>query len=384
MKKKILFVLSTFEVGGTVVSTKNLISLLDKNKYDITILCMRGDGNMKNLFSNIKQIKTTNILSSLTIPSWKHRKSLIDKILAAVIRVLSRNECIRDYIFKKENIIIDNNYDTIVACQEGICTHFVSNSNIKNKIAWVRCDYSKYISSDIKPYENKIYSKFNKIVCVSNLTSIKFKNIFPEYSNKIIAINNPQSEEYIITQSEKEENEPKFITKGITIVSIGRIDSIKRFSYIPKIASFLLSNNVNFKWYIIGDGTNVEKEIIYRNIRKEKVENNVILLGMKTNPYYYIKNADLLVSLSISEACPRVINEAKILHTPVVCTDFDTAYEYIDNYINGVITPIDNIHISILEILLNKNLYKSISDNISNFRFDNKCIMCEIDKIFAL
>lgn len=384
MKKRILFVLSTFEVGGTVVSTKNLILLLDKDRYDITVLCMRGDGNMKTIFSDVKQIKTTNILSSLTLPSWRHRKRIIDKILVALVRVLCRNEYIRDYIFKKESRIIDNNYDTIVACQEGICTHFVSNSIIKNKVAWVRCDYSKYISGGVDQYEKKIYSKFNKIVCVSNLTSIRFMEVFPEYSNKIFAINNPQSEEYIISQSEKEEVDPKFIKKGITLVSIGRIDSIKRFTYIPKIASFLVSNDVDFKWYIIGDGAIVEKEMIYRNIKKEKVCDNVILLGMKTNPYYYIKNADLLVSLSISEACPRIINEAKILHTPVVCTNFDTAYEYIDNYTNGIIAPIDSIHTSILEIIQNKKLYKTISDNISDFKFDNEDIMHEIDKILIM
>lgn len=96
---------------------------------------------------------------------------------------------------------------------------------------------------------------------------------------------------------------------------------------------------------------------------------------MKTNPHYYIKNADLLVSLSSSEACPRVINEAKILHIPVVCTDFDTAYEYIDNMVNGIISPLNEIHQSILQMIQDRDLYYKITNNISDFHFDNDEIM---------
>ena len=104
-------------------------------------------------------------------------------------------------------------------------------------------------------------------------------------------------------------------------------------------------------------------------------------MGIKTNPHYYIKNADLLVSLSISEACPRVINEAKILHVPVVCTNFDTAKEYIDNMKNGIISPIDEIKYSILEILQNDELKNNIKANISKFHFDNNDIMNRINEI---
>ena len=104
-------------------------------------------------------------------------------------------------------------------------------------------------------------------------------------------------------------------------------------------------------------------------------------MGVKTNPHYYIKNADLLVSLSISEACPRVINEAKILHVPVVFTNFDTAKEFIENMENGLIYPIEEIKYSILEILQNKELNNKIRENISNFHFDNEDIMNNINKI---
>ncbi|MBR4155844.1 MAG: glycosyltransferase [Bacteroidales bacterium] len=378
--KKILIVIPTFGIGGTIVSTKNLILLLDRKKYDITVLCMTGKGSMINTYNNIKQIPTTRILSSLTIQSWKSGNNIMEKLFNGIVRKISKNKKIREIIFQNQaKKIAIKKFDTVIACQEGICTEFVSHINCQNKIAWVRCDYSKSVYN--KSVDEKVYSNFNKIVCVSDLTSERFKEIYPQYAEKTIAINNPQSEDYIIEQSLNNDNDPLFIKKGYTIVSIGRIDPIKRFSEIPRIASFLALKNLEFKWYIIGDGSKEEKRKIRENIIKEKVEEYVVCLGLKTNPHYYIKNADLLVSLSISEACPRVINEAKILHVPVVCTNFDTAKEYIDNMKNGFISPIDEIKHSILKIIQNEELKNNIIANISKFHFDNDDILKKINEV---
>ena len=380
--KKILIVIPSFEIGGTVVSTKNLILLLDRKKYDITVLCMTGIGSMKNMYNDVKKIPTSLTLSSLTHTSWNCEKNIFKKLYCGFIRKISKNVKIRELILKKQGKRISSlNFDTIIACQEGICTEFVSHIECNNKVAWVRCDYSRYIKKRNKYLEEDIYSKYNKIVCVSDLTSKRFKDVYPQYAERTIAINNPQSEEYIIEQSYNNDNDTSFIKNGYTIVSIGRIDQIKRFTQIPSIASFLISKNIEFKWYIIGDGDKEEKKQIKQNILKENVEEHVVCLGLKTNPHYYIKNSDLLVSLSISEACPRVINEAKILHVPVVCTNFDTAKEYIDNMKNGIISPIDEIKYSILEILQNDKLKNNIKANISKFHFDNNDIMSKINEI---
>lgn len=382
MKKRLLFILPTFEIGGTVVSTKNLILLLDKEKYDVSVLSMTGIGSMKDMYNDIKQIPTSLTLSSLTHTSWKYEKNIFKKLYRGIIRKISKKIKIKENILKKQaRKITSLNFDTVIACQEEICTEFVSYIECNNKIAWVRCDYSRYIKKRNKLIEEKIYSKFNSIICVSDLTSDRFKEIYPQYAKKTIAINNPQSEGFIIEQSLNNDNDVKFIKNGHTIISIGRICPIKRFTEIPSIASFLASMNVKFKWYIIGDGNEEEKIKIKENIIKENVEEYVECLGVKTNPHYYIKKADLLVSLSISEACPRVINEAKILHVPVVCTNFDTAKEYIENMVNGIISPIEEIKYSILDILQNYELNNKIKNNISNFHFDNDEIMDKINKI---
>ena|GEM_PF-7133817 len=78
------------------------------------------------------------------------------------------------------------------------------------------------------------------------------------------------------------------------------------------------------------------------------------------NPYSYISQADLIVNTSISEAAPNVINEALILHVPVICTNFGSAKEYVDNDKNGYIVPIEKIAEKVELLIKNISEYNRI------------------------
>lgn len=111
------------------------------------------------------------------------------------------------------------------------------------------------------------------------------------------------------------------------------------------------------------------------------MEDCVVMLGAKTNPHYYIKHADLLVCLSKSEACPRVVNEAKILGTPTVSTDFPTIYEFIEDGETGIISSLSDLPNAITRIIYDEGLRERIKVNISRFEFDNTELLCKIKKI---
>ena len=48
MKIRVLYVLPAFTFGGTVFSTLNMIMMLDKEKYDISVLPMTYQGPVKD------------------------------------------------------------------------------------------------------------------------------------------------------------------------------------------------------------------------------------------------------------------------------------------------------------------------------------------------
>lgn len=376
-----LFVFPSFGIGGTVVSTRSLISLLEKEGYDCWIMPLDPRGETRCLYDDVKRIETPFVIRAFSIGGWKDEPSLIKRPLVALLRFL-RNHSLR---FEHcmvgralDQVIREHHFDTVVACQEATPTRFVSHASLSSKVAWVRCDYRRMLEDSHKSKED-FYRSYKAIVCVSDQTCANFKAIFPEYALKTYCIPNPQDSSFILHRADEVEAEPRFTTEGKTLVSIGRFDPVKRFDQVAPIARQLLNQGLKFKWYLIGDG--VERQHVKASIKEYQVEDNVILLGVKTNPYYYIKRADIMVSLSRSEACPRVVNEAKILHTPTVSTDFPTIFEFIENKKTGLISSLEEIPSSILRLCNDEALYASIKENISRFTFDNTELIAQIKAV---
>lgn len=374
MAKKVLFVFPSFGIGGTTVSTRSLISLLEKEGYDCWVMPLVPQGKMVHLYDDVKRIETPFVVRALSLRGWEAEPSILKRPLVALLRFLRNHSKRFEHRMvgrALDKIICQHHFDTVVACQEATTTRFVSHASLDNKVAWVRCDYKRMLEDSHKSKED-FYGSYKAIVCVSDQTCANFKAIFPEYASKTHCIPNPQDSGFIIHRADEIEEEPRFATEGKVLVSIGRFDPVKRFDQVALIARQLLDKGLKFKWYLIGDGA--ERPRIEASIKDYHVEDSVILLGVKTNPYYYIKRADLLVSLSRSEACPRVVNEAKILHTPTVSTDFPTIFEFIENGKTGLISGIDNISSTIMHFFTNDATRSRIIENINLFDFDN----CEL------
>lgn len=168
---------------------------------------------------------------------------------------------------------------------------------------------------------------------------------------------------------------------NFTILSVGRIDVVKSFDKIPEVVSKLKERRINFIWYLIGPVGFGQAQVQFdENVRKYKVEDNFVWLGAKDNPYPYMANSNLLVMTSKSEACPYVLNEAKIIGLPIITTNYGSAIEFIDNGLDGIITPIENMVDEIEKIILDKELYNTIKQNLQTYRYENKAI----DKFYSL
>ena len=376
---KVLFVVPSFRNGGTITSLKNLLAQLDLSNYVIDVFAITNIGPNREFieqYVNVlgialggrnKKQSLKNSLKSNVFKFVKSTKKLLDKFGVDISPIAFKSA-----VLKLEK----NNYDIVIGFQEGQATRFISYFKNAKKIAWVHCDYSNMLKiSKIEP-QHKLYSKVNQVVCVSDYTKNVFVNLLPETKDKTIALHNLIDKDYIIIKSiDLKDFDPLFNYEGFKIVSLGRIDPVKRFSCIPKIISELKDKTIPFKWFVIGGGEGAEKELLLQNIKYYNVENELILLGEKNNPYPYIKNADLLVSTSLSEACPYVINEAKTLHTPIVSTDFGSIYEFIENDVNGFISPIETIAEKIDLMMSDKETYDRINNNINQFEYFNDDIL---------
>jgi len=385
--KKILFVITSFRHGGTNKSLENLLSLLDPEKYQIDVFAMEHFGPYNSMLSNCTILPKDKWLHAF-ISQFRDTKgttklrSMTLKVLRKLLAWLGLD--LSEYLYKNAVRTFSKNktYDTVVAFSEGAPTAFAQHFKTKNKIAWIHCDYKSYMTLNNHPDETNMYQAYQSIVCVSEFTKDSFCKIMPTLCRKAYAIHNVVNVNEIKLLSEKKIDEKYYDENVFNIVSVGRINVIKRFDEIPQIVRILLDKGCKLNWILIGpEGQPDEQRSLLENIRKYRVEETFFWIGEKDNPYPYIKNSDLLVNVSISEACPYVVNEAKVLHTPVVCTNFGSAVEFIEHDINGLIAPLASIVDAVELLIKNKKQYNRIKDNIEKFTYSNEKIL---NKIYIL
>jgi len=88
------------------------------------------------------------------------------------------------------------------------------------------------------------------------------------------------------------------------------------------------------------------------------------------------------VTLSLSEACPMIFNEAKILQIPIVSSDFGSAKEFINNGVDGIISPIEEFPEVIYQMMSNAMKYQNIKLNLAKFIYINDVIKCILINLF--
>lgn len=168
---------------------------------------------------------------------------------------------------------------------------------------------------------------------------------------------------------------------SVKLLSIGRFCYAKNFDNIPEICSYIVKNVLDVKWYIIGFGT--DEKMLFDKIKEFGMEEHVIVLGKKSNPYPYIKACDIYVQPSRYEGKSVTVREAQILNKPVVITDYATAADQVDSGVDGMIVPLENqlCAESILEIVSDKNLLQKLSKNTEKNDYTNKQ---ELEKIYKM
>lgn len=377
--KKILIIVPNFETGGTMTSLLNVLSLIDKEKYAVDVYGITAYGSLKEEVAKYANIYGTdengNVRDGRSI---KKRIFMLAKRGFKLMRSIGLD--MTAAVLKKEvRKLQHEKYDIVIAFQEGTATLMVSFFEGVKKIAWVRSQYSRYLRINKITPEVAMYNRFNKIVCVSDASKKDFLSHLPGLGGKVVRVYDLLNAERILSLSEEEietGNEEIF-----TIISIGRIDPVKRFSLIPEIASGLVGNGFKFKWQIIGaasEHTKDEEEIIRKGIVTNSLENIVLMLGRKTNPYPYLKNSNLLVCLSSSETFNYTLTEAKILGVPVVTTDYDCACESIENEKEGMIVPVEVIGETIENIICDRQRYDALRQNLKGFTYQPEAILKDL------
>lgn len=195
------------------------------------------------------------------------------------------------------------------------------------------------------------WSKVRKIVGPSEGTVRELKEARPNFSKKFITIYN-SLEFSRVEELSKTAIEESYLMKKPFISAMGRLSNQKNFPLLIK--AYVESElKYNYNLAIIGDGP--QKSELEKLIKNYKMENQIFLLGFKSNPYPYIKQSVFFVNTSNYESFGIVILEALALGKMVIATDCPSGpSELIQNGENGFLTEVNNV-----DSLMNKLNYIS-------------------------
>lgn len=131
--KKILFILPEFKFGGTVYSTLNMVSLLDKDMYDVYVLPMTHQGPMKEEYENMGiKLLPENLLLASIYGNVKEEKRPFARLFYYGIKAFRK---IYMYFGKDFEMIVVRiasqkfskmRFDVVASCQEGAPTKMAS------------------------------------------------------------------------------------------------------------------------------------------------------------------------------------------------------------------------------------------------------------------
>lgn len=252
------------------------------------------------------------------------------------------------------------------------------NVRAKIKIGWIHTDYTK-CKEDYRALERQ-YEGLDYIAAVSDSCGESFKSVFPRLSDKVITVENILPKSLIMRQANEFCDLP-VDDKRIKLLSIGRYTIAKNFDNVPDICKRIVHSGCDVVWYIIGYGS--EEDLIREKIKVAGMEDRVILLGKKANPYPYINACDLYVQPSRFEGRSVAVTEAQMLGKPVVITDYPTAQSQLEDGVDGVIVPMDNEKCAdgIVSVLIDQVMMRKLSLATRERDYSNAA---EINKIMKI
>lgn len=387
MKKKIAIISTAMVVGGVEKVLTELLKNFDLNRYEVDLWLSGPGGAFERLIPADVKVRYwgQGDTKELLLSSIRERK-LYPVIRGLWYRLLVRvwrNDWYRNSVYSVKALPMCDNekYDCVIAYQ-GISIAILATALYRfkatKKIAWIHGAGPLAQLRSHRSFVSKVYRSFDHIFCVSKQTKKLFCEQVKGVGKKTSVFYNLVDKEDIITRSVEE----RVILRSTALVTVGRLSYEKGQDMIPKVARLLLDAGYDIYWYLVGDGAARQK--IREQIEIHQVEDHVILLGTRTNPFPYIRDCDIYVQPSLSEGFCTTTVEAKILRKPVVTTDAPGMREQFVNGENGLIvdamTP-EALFDGIRKLIDHPELRQKFTEVLEKENFDNTQ---ELQKLYDL
>lgn len=385
-RKKLLFVCYGLGIGGIETCLVNLLNALPERKFQIDVLLMNPEYESKERIKTAVRyldsfqyvMNTTDTMNQIK-ERGGIRKNLEKFISYCCFRIRVKLQISAWETFKR----LPDHYDVAVAYSQNDYSPYyvIDKVDADRKVMWYHNGaYEKSGKKYVR--DKKYYNKFDFIVAVSSDCKKVLQNKFNFPDGKFIVLRN------LCDASGVREKADLFIPTSFDednfhIVTVGRLTHEKGADLAVEVCRQLCDNGIPIKWHWVGDGN--QRTIIEKKVEAYGLKENFIFEGNQSNPYPYIKCADVYVQPSYYEAYSTTITEAKILERPIVATDVGGMRDQLVDGKTGLIVDISKDHIEkkILLLLDNKDLRKKLSSELKKQNYLEDYLKQYYTSVFA-
>ncbi|WP_282937465.1 glycosyltransferase [Paenibacillus sp. RC67] len=394
--KNILIASYDMEVGGVERSLASMLEHFDYEHYSVDLMLYRHKGDFMNLISSsanlIEEIPEYATFRKSIAEILKDRQyriglsriaSKLNAELLGKIRKFTEPGYYQMQLMWKYALPylpkLEKQYDVAISY---LWPHYFVAEKIhaRQKIAWIHTDYSN-VETDV-PLDLRMWNQFDRIIAVSEACKASFLGKYPSLVSKVIVIENITSPEFIKTMAVQETAEPIESDSRFKIMTVARLSHAKGIDNAVRALKLLKDKGYDrMAWYVVGYGG--DEEMIQQLIKEYQLEDQFILLGKKTNPYPYMKAADLYVQPSRYEGKAVTVTEAQILGKPVLITNYPTAGSQVENEVDGLICDlnVEGIAEGIERLYKKQDIRSQLIDNLKDKDYGNAN---ELDKLYQL
>ena len=386
--KRILIFSHALELGGAERALIGLLHSLDYDRVQVDLFLMRHEGElMEQLPEQAHLLPEKPQYASLAVPmstalqkgqlgvgfgrflgkmAARRRERELGVTAGSVIGLEYSHKYTRRFMPH----VGDGVYDLAVSF---LTPHYFVAEKVraKKKIAWIHTDYTK-LAVD-RESELGMWSRYDHIATISDAVGACFAQVFPELGARLVKIENILPA--VIIRKAAQGACPADMPQdgSIRLLSIGRYCEAKNFDNVPDICRRVREMGLNIKWYLIGFGG--AEPLIRTRMTETGMEDYVIMLGKRDDPYPYIANCDLYLQPSRYEGNSVTVREAQLLAKPVVITRYATSADQLEEGVDGVVVPMDNAGCAegIAELLQSPERMLRLRDACRERDYSNSC-----------
>lgn len=396
-KKKIFISIHYLELGGAEISLIGMLQALDYNQYDVDLFIHRHRGELMQFIpEKVNLLPEISSYACIERPMkevmFRGQWGIVYGRLKAKLRAKryvpkdssKPQNAVFQYIAQEVNPYLPSlekygEYDLAISFLQPH-NYVLNKVKAKKKACWIHTDYSR-VEFDTQA-ELPIWSSYDHIVSISPEVTKTFLQVFPSLENKIVEIGNILSAEFVRKRADEADVTAELAIKNnaVNALSVGRFSDAKNYDNLPDICKRIREKGVNLYWYIIGYG---DETLIREKIHEAGMEQYVIILGKRLNPYPYMKACDIYIQPSRYEGNSVTVREAQMLCKPVVVTNYPTAKSQVKDGQDGVIVPLENEKCAngIASFVFNKKLQQHIIDYLCAHDYGNVSEAGKIDRL---